>query len=194
MSIYSTEGSMDNKMLHEGNVTMSSPERALDGSRRGKYESSFIDERHAAASKFDDISGDAGDGGYGDEDYGNDPQVSEQDEPEKDVDCQAIYDRWDEEKRIRLALEAEEWAAKRNQPIQAHLEALHQAYQHVDPEYTVFAFGGTIPSDEVDAGKLTLHVTRRVLLEHESCRFDGQMGKQDQFGKGRKKGARSPRE
>jgi len=81
---------------------------------------------------------------------------------------------------------------KRTQPIQVHLEAFHQAYQHVDPEYTVFAFGGTIPSDEVDAGKLTLHVTRRVLLEDESCRFDGQMRKTGTVGKGRKKGARSP--
>ena len=77
----------------EGKIQTSTPDRAPDGSERYEYESSFIDERHAAASKSDDISGDAGDGGYEMKTYVNDPQVSEEDEPEKDVDCHAIYDR-----------------------------------------------------------------------------------------------------
>jgi hypothetical protein len=105
----------------------------------------------------------------------------------------AICDQWDEEERRTKSLEAEEWALKRKAPIQAHLQALHQAYRNVDPEYTVFAFGGTIPSNEIDAGKLTLNVAHRVSLDEAGSRFDGQMKKTGDVGKRRKKGTRSPK-
>jgi len=47
---------------------------------------------------------------------------------------------------------------ERADPIQAHLEFLHQAFRNVDPKFTVFAFGGTISSDQVDCKDCILRV------------------------------------
>lgn len=49
---------------------------------------------------------------------------------------------------------------ERQQPIQKHLQALHQACCNVDPDYTVFAFGGIISSDQVDCEDLVLRVLK----------------------------------
>jgi len=86
----------------------------------------------------------------------------------------AWYDRYEEEDRFRKAKEAEPWELKKKEPIQIHLQALHQAYRNIDPAYTVFAFGGTIPPDEIDAGKLIIEVKRWGSLDEVDCRFDGQ--------------------
>jgi hypothetical protein len=123
----------------------------------------------------------------------NRSQVPEEDERESDTVREATFDHWDEEERKMKGLEAEEWALKRKAPIQAHLQALHESYRDVDPEYPVFAFGGTIPADEIDAEKLTLRVAHRVSLEEASCRFDGQMKKTGDVGQRTRKGTRSPK-
>jgi hypothetical protein len=61
-----------------------------------------------------------------------------------------------------IRLYEERRALERQEPIQAHLEALHQAFWNVDPEYTVFAFGATIPEEEISCEELGLRVWRDV--------------------------------
>jgi hypothetical protein len=61
-----------------------------------------------------------------------------------------------------IRLYEERWVLERQEPIQAHLEALHQAFWNVDPEYTVFAFGGTIPKEEISCEELVLRVWKDV--------------------------------
>jgi hypothetical protein len=61
-----------------------------------------------------------------------------------------------------IRLYEERRVLERQEPIQAHLEALHQAFWNVDPEYKVFAFGGTIPKEEVSSEELILRVWRDV--------------------------------
>jgi hypothetical protein len=165
--------------------SIASPNSAPDDSPRD------VDHQHTAPPDVGDLSLYDGDGGAGDVRHANRSQIPEEDERESERARQAIYDQWDEEERRMKALEAEEWEAKRKAPIQAHLQALDEAYRNVDPEYTAFAFGGTIPADEIDAGKLTLHVAHRVSLDEAGSRFDGQMKKTGDVGKRRKKGTRS---
>jgi hypothetical protein len=57
-----------------------------------------------------------------------------------------------------IRLYEERRVLERQEPIQAHLEALHQAFWNVDPEYTVFAFGGTIPKEEISCEEMVLRV------------------------------------
>jgi hypothetical protein len=57
-----------------------------------------------------------------------------------------------------IRLYDERRVSERQEPIQAHLEALHKAFWSVDPEYTVFAFGGTIPKEEISCEELVLRV------------------------------------
>jgi hypothetical protein len=118
-----------------------------------------------------------------DGEYGYASGLAVQNEEEGDVASQGSNDLYDEEARREI----EEWEAKRKEPIQIHLEALHQAYRNVDPEYTVFAFGGTIPPEEVDAGTLILRVARWGTLDEVNTRFDGQMRKQGAATKNRKR-------
>jgi hypothetical protein len=61
-----------------------------------------------------------------------------------------------------IRLYEERRVLERQEPIQAHLEALHQAFWNVDPEYTVFAFGGTIPKEELSCEELVLRVWKDV--------------------------------
>jgi hypothetical protein len=61
-----------------------------------------------------------------------------------------------------IRLYEERRVLERQEPIQAHLEALHQAFWNVDPEYTVFAFGGTIPKEEISCEELVLRVWKDV--------------------------------
>jgi hypothetical protein len=71
---------------------------------------------------------------------------------------------WDNGYRVHgmskrdIRLYDERWVLERQEPIQAHLEALHQAFWNVDPDYTVFAFGGTIPKEEISCEELVLRV------------------------------------
>jgi len=168
---------------------IASPNPAPDDSQRDVDVSSSSDKLHTAPPNIVNMSGYEGDGRCGE--IGS--PVREDQEQESDAARQAIYDQWDEEERRMTALEAEEWALKRRSPIQIHLQALHEAYRNVDPEYTVFAFGGTILSDEVDAESLTLHVARRKSADEAGSRFDGQMRKKGDVGQRRKKGTRSPK-
>jgi hypothetical protein len=166
---------------------------APDDSQRDVDITPSSDKQHIAPAIIVDMSDYEGDSGAGDMRHANRSQVPGEDERESERARQAIYDQWDEEERRMKALEAEEWALKRKEPIQAHLQALHEAYRNVDPEYTVFAFGGTIPSNEVDAGKLTLHVAHRVSPDEAASRFDGQMKKKGDVGPRKKKGTRAPK-
>jgi hypothetical protein len=113
---------------------------------------------------------------------------------ETDKARQARYDSYAKKEPRWKVVEDEQWETKRKEPIQAHLEALHEAYGNVDPEYTVFAFGGTIPPEEVDAGTLSIHVARWGSLDEVDTRFDGQIGKQAQAAKSRKKAPGAGRE
>jgi hypothetical protein len=178
---------------YPGKNTKSSPDLASDDSPRDIDSTTPSDKQHTAPTIIVDMSDYEGDSGAGDVRHANRSQVPEEDQRESERARQAIYDQWDEEERRMKALEAEEWALKRKAPIQAHLNALHEAYRNVDPEYTVFAFGGTIPTDEIDAGGLTLHVAHRVSLDEAGSRFDGQMKKKGDVGQRRKKGTRSPK-
>jgi hypothetical protein len=178
---------------YPGKNTTSSLDHASDDSQRDIDITTPSDKQHTAPQNIVDMSGHEGNGGSEDVGHNNRSQAPEEDEPESERARLAIYDQWDEEERRIKSLEAEEWALKRKAPIQAHLQALHQAYRNVDPEYTVFAFGGTIPSNEIDAGKLTLNVAHRVSLDEAGSRFDGQMKKTGDVGKRRKKGTRSPK-
>jgi hypothetical protein len=47
-------------------------------------------------------------------------------------------------------------------PIQTHLEFIHQAFSNVDPEFTIFAFGGTIPADQIKSSDLQLRVWQQL--------------------------------
>ena len=176
-----------------GKNTKSSPDPAPDDSQRDINITTPSDKQHTAPPNIGDMIVNDGDGGAGDAGHVDRGQMPEEDDRESERARQAIYDQWDEEERKMKALEAEDWALKRKAPIQAHLQALHEAYRNVDPEYTVFAFGGTIPSDEVDAENLTLHVSRRVSVDEAGSRFDGQMRKKGNVDKRRKKGTRSPK-
>lgn len=60
--------------------------------------------------------------------------------------------------RREIRLYEEQRALERQEPIQAHLENLHHAFWNVDPDYTVFAFGGTISRGEVDIRQMALRV------------------------------------
>jgi len=60
--------------------------------------------------------------------------------------------------RREIRLYEEQRALEQQEPIQAHLENLHQAFWNVDPDYTVFAFRGTIPRDQVDIRQMALWV------------------------------------
>jgi hypothetical protein len=197
MSDNAAEGSRHIERLSEvmdpDSPGIASPTPAPDDSQRDIDITTPSDNQHTAPPGIGDLpmyDGDSGSGYVGQADRS---QVPEEEERESERARQAIYDQWDEEERRMKALEAEEWASKRKAPIQAHLQALHEAYRNVDPEYTVFAFGGTIPSNEVDAGKLTLNVAHRVSLDEAGSRFDGQMKKTGDVGKRRKKGTRSPK-
>jgi len=172
---------------------ITSPNPAPDDSQRDVDVSSSSDKLHTAPPNIVNMAGYEGDGRYGEMEHAKGSPVREDDERESDAARQAIYDQWDEEERRMKALEAEEWALKRKAPIQKHLQALHEAYRNVDPEYTVFAFGGTIPANEIDAGSLTLHVARRVSRDEAGPRFDGQMRKKGDVGQRRSKGTRSPK-
>jgi hypothetical protein len=59
-----------------------------------------------------------------------------------------------------IRLYEERRVLERQEPIQIRLEALHQAFWNVDPGYTVFAFGGTIPKEEISCEDLVLRVWR----------------------------------
>jgi hypothetical protein len=50
---------------------------------------------------------------------------------------------------------------KRQEPMQSHLENLHQAVRNVGPNFTVFAFGGTISPEQVSTLDLVLRVTKQ---------------------------------
>jgi hypothetical protein len=127
-----------------------------------------------------------------DGEYGYASELAVQNEEEGDVASQGSNDLYCEEARREI----KSCEVKRKEPIQAHLEALHlhQAYINVDPEYTVFAFGGTIPPEEIDAGNLTLHVASWGSLGEENTRFDGQMRKQGNVVKRRKRACRGNKE
>lgn len=193
MSDSSASISRETETPYPGKNTKSSPDHAPEASQRDIEISIPSDKQHTAPTIIVDMSDYEVDSGAGDVRYPDRSQIPDEDERESERARQAIYDQWEEEERRMKALEAEEWEAKRKAPIQAHLQASHEAYRNVDPEYTVFAFGGNIPADEIDAGKLTLHVAHRVSLEEASCRFDGQMKKTGDIGKRRKKGTRSPK-
>jgi hypothetical protein len=122
--------------------------------------------------------------------YGYASERAVQNEEEGDVASQGSNDLYCEEAQK----ENKNCKVKRKGPIQAHLEALHQAYRNVDPEYTVFAFGGTIPPEEVDAGKLTLHVASWGSLDEGDARFDGQTRKEGNVVKRRKRARRTNKE
>lgn len=122
--------------------------------------------------------------------YGYTREIAARYKEEDDVARRAIFSRYSEDARR----EVENCEAKRKDPIQTHLDALHQSYRNVDPEYTVFAFGGTIPPKEVDAASLTLHVVSWRSLDEEKSRFDGQMRKQGKVAKRRKRACRGSKE
>jgi hypothetical protein len=63
--------------------------------------------------------------------------------------------------RHALRLYKEQREREKTAPIQAHLEALHHAFRNVDPRYTIFAFGGTIPSTKIKCEDLTLRVWKQ---------------------------------
>jgi hypothetical protein len=63
--------------------------------------------------------------------------------------------------RHALRLYKEQREREKRAPIQAHLEALHHAFRNVDPRYTIFAFGGTIPSTKIKCEDLTLRVWKQ---------------------------------
>jgi hypothetical protein len=138
----------------------------------------------------DDLPDDDNKSSFMDKGCGNASVTVAEDEQGSDVARLARYDRYEDEARREI----EKWEAKRKEPIQIHLEALHQAYRNVDPEYTVFAFGGTIPPEEIDAGNLTLHVASWGSLGEENTRFDGQMRKQGNVVKRRKRACRGNKE
>jgi hypothetical protein len=117
-------------------------------------------------------------------------ELAVEDEEEGDVASQGSNDCYCEEARREI----KNCKVKRKEQIQAHLEALHQAYRNVDPEYTVFAFGGTILPEEVDAGKLTLHVASWGSLDEGDARFDGQIRKQGNTVKRRMRACRTNKE
>jgi len=193
MSSSSEHVSREIETFCPGKNTKSSPDHASDDSQRDFDITTPSDKQRTAPPNIGDLIVYDGDGGSGDVVHADRGQVAEEDERESERARQAIYEQWDEEERKMKALEAEEWALKRKAPIQAHLQALHQAYRNVDPEYTVFAFGGTISGNEIDAGNLTLHVSRRVSVVEAGSRFDGQMRKKGNVDKRRKKGTRSPK-
>jgi hypothetical protein len=63
--------------------------------------------------------------------------------------------------RHALRLYKEQREREKTAPIQAHLEALHHAFRNVDPKYTIFAFGGTIPSTKIKCEDLKIRVWKQ---------------------------------
>ena len=78
------------------------------------------------------------------------------------------YDHHMSRREIRLY--EEQRASERQEPIQAHLENLHHAFWNVDPDYTVFAFGQTIPRDQVDIRQMALRVWKST---PDACKTTG---------------------
>ena len=157
--------------------SIASPNPAPDDSQRDVDTSPFSDKQHTATPNIMNMPDIEVNDGFGDLGQPEGSPIGKNDERESNADRRAIYDQWDQKERRMKTREAEGWSLKRTAPIQAHLHALHEAYRNVDPEYTVFAFGGTIPANEIDAGKLTLHVASRVSVDEAGSRFDGQMRK-----------------
>jgi hypothetical protein len=93
------------------------------------------------------------------QDYDSDEYEAIQYESDESWDCSYHVHRMSK-RDIRLYEERR--VLERQEPIQAHLEALHQAFWNVDPEYTVFAFGGTIPKEEISCEELVLRVWKDV--------------------------------
>jgi len=60
--------------------------------------------------------------------------------------------------RHEVRLYTEKRLRERADPIQAHLEFIHQAFSNVDPKFTIFAFGGTILADQIKCEDLRLRV------------------------------------
>lgn len=60
--------------------------------------------------------------------------------------------------RHEVRLYNEKRLREKADPIQTHLEFIHQAFSNVDPEFMIFAFGGTIPADQVKCEDLQLRV------------------------------------
>jgi hypothetical protein len=89
------------------------------------------------------------------QDYDSDEYEAIQYESDESWDCSYHVHRMS---KMDIRLYEERRVLERQEPIQAHLEALHQAFWNVDPEYTVFAFGGTIPKEEISCEELVLRV------------------------------------
>jgi hypothetical protein len=87
--------------------------------------------------------------------------------------------------RREIRLYEEKRALEKQEPIQAHLENLHRAFWSVDPDYTIFAFGGTISRDQVDAGKLALRVWKSTL---DTCDTVGVAGDEEKDGDAEREG------
>jgi len=64
--------------------------------------------------------------------------------------------------RHEVRLYNEKRLREKADPIQSHLEFIHQAFSNVDPEFTIFAFGGTIPADQIKCEDLRLRVWQRT--------------------------------
>jgi hypothetical protein len=98
-------------------------------------------------------------------DTSNSISLSDSDqEDEYDYASEESYDRfygehWTSKREIR-EYEAQR-EKERQEPMQSHLENLHQAVRNVDPNFTVFAFGGTIPQEQVSTQDLVLRVSKQ---------------------------------
>ena len=93
------------------------------------------------------------------QDYNSDEYEAIQYKSDESWDCSFHVHRMSK-RDIRLYEERR--ILERQEPIQTHLEALHQAFWNVDPEYTVFAFGGTVPKEEISCEELVLRVWKDV--------------------------------
>jgi hypothetical protein len=86
--------------------------------------------------------------------------------------------------RHEVRLYKEQRAREKAEPIQAHLEFLHHAFQNVDPKYTIFAFGGRIPSEEVDCKDLKLKVWSKEIVKGSHDNGSNGQSEQDRNGSG----------
>lgn len=66
--------------------------------------------------------------------------------------------------RREVRLYEEQRVLEKQEPIEGqplkidHVDSLHHAFWNVNPDYTLFAFGGTIPKDQVDMRQMALRV------------------------------------